>query len=73
LLDFLPTPLLVTSATGRILRVNRAAVMFLDVAGPLVNQNLADVIGCRRVDVVSAVLRHERTVVKLCALQNRNC
>ena len=73
LLDFLPAPLLVTSDRGKILRANRAAVLFLDMSESLVDKRLEDVVCSQAVDVTVTVLRHERTVVRLCALQHHHC
>ena len=64
---------MVTSQTGEILRANRAAVLFLDAPEPIIHKPLDLVLGAQSVDVSIAILRHERTVLCLYALQHHNC
>ena len=72
LLDFLPAPLLVTSEAGEILRANRAAVLFLDCAESIIHKPINAVVGAQSIDVSVTVVRHERTVLRLCALQRHH-
>lgn len=71
LLDFLPVPLLVTSESGKILRANRAAVVFLERTTSIIDKPLAVAIGTQSIDVTTTTLRHERTTLRLCALQHQ--
>jgi PAS domain-containing protein len=73
LLDFVPVPLLVTSSTGEILRANRAALLFLDLGESVLHKRVKDVVSSQAIDMLVTVLRHEHTVVRLCALQHHNC
>jgi hypothetical protein len=69
----LPAPLLVTSEAGEKLRANRAAVLFLDSAASIVHKPLDVILGAQAIDVSTSTLRHEGTVLRLCALQHHNC
>jgi PAS domain-containing protein len=72
LLDLLPVPLLVTSASGRVLRANPSAVALLGPREARVERPIDEVLRRRRdLSVRVRILRHDGERVRLYVLQNR--
>jgi hypothetical protein len=72
LLEFLPVPLLVTSAAGDILRSNTAAVGFLDTSETLVGKHIDDVLRRQAISARVRTLCHRGQVVRLFVLHHQS-
>jgi nitrogen-specific signal transduction histidine kinase len=72
LLELLPVPLLVTSATGQILRANAAATLFVDSIGSLTGKNIDTVLGRQSLSVTTIALSHADYVLQIMVLQQRH-
>lgn len=71
LVELLPVPLLVTSATGEVLRANPTATSLLGSAETLVGRPIKLVLQLADVSVLVRILRHRDEVVRLYVLHGK--